>query len=67
MVGHEKWSLCRCVYVSWKKLNNIGVSQMIVSTIKGNITKDVIMHITAITIRCRNLHIVMSDKGCLCL
>jgi len=64
MVVHEKWSRCRCVYVSWKKLNNIGMSQIIVSAIKGNITKDVIMHITAIITRHRNLDIVMPDKGC---
>lgn len=43
------------------------MSQMIVSTIKGNITKDVIMHITAIITRHRNLDIIMSEKGCLCL
>lgn len=60
----EKLSCCRCVYVSWKKLNDIDLSQMIVSTIKGNITKDVIMHIIAIITRHRNRDIVMSDKDC---
>lgn len=60
----ENQSCYRCVYVSWKKLNDIDLSQMIVSTIKGNITKDVIMHIIAIITRHRNCDIVISDKDC---
>lgn len=43
------------------------MSQMIVFYTKGNTTKNAIMHITAIITRCRNLDILLSEKGCVCL
>lgn len=51
-----------CLY-SWIKPNDVAISQVVVSNTKGNTTKNVIMDITAIVSRCRNLDILLSEKG----
>lgn len=54
-------------YVPWKRLNNTDLSQIIVATLEGNITKDVIMHVTAIITRHGYHDNVMPDNGCFSL